>query len=108
VDNELTISVTEFKAKCLGLLERLATGDLTRVTVLKRGKPLAVVNRPQQEAEAFDIDAWRRRLQAYDLGVPDDYDWTQPMMTDEEAEQFEARVLQKVTGAPRDPNNMWS
>jgi hypothetical protein len=35
-----TISVTEFKAKCLALLDDI-------VTVTKRGRPLATVGRPK-------------------------------------------------------------
>jgi prevent-host-death family protein len=37
-----TISVTEFKAKCLALLDQVAEGGGT-VTVTKRGRPVAMV-----------------------------------------------------------------
>jgi antitoxin (DNA-binding transcriptional repressor) of toxin-antitoxin stability system len=41
--SHLTINATAFKAKCLDLLSRLDGGKLKRVTVTKRGKPVAVV-----------------------------------------------------------------
>ena len=43
-----TISVTEFKAKCIGLLNRIAEEGGT-VTVTKRGKPLATVARAKRK-----------------------------------------------------------
>ena len=43
-----TIQASEFKAKCLDHLRQLETGKLRKVTVVRRGKPVAVV----QSAEA--------------------------------------------------------
>ena len=40
---ELTVNVTEFKAKCLEHLRKLEAGRLRKVTVVRRGKPVAVV-----------------------------------------------------------------
>ena len=41
-DARETIVISEFKAKCLAILERIArTGE--RVTILKRGKPIAQI-----------------------------------------------------------------
>jgi prevent-host-death family protein len=40
---EKEISATEFKAKCLAILDEVATG--TSVVVTKRGKPVARVTR---------------------------------------------------------------
>jgi prevent-host-death family protein len=42
------VSVTEFKAKCIGLLNQVAEEGGT-VTVTKRGRPLATVARPKQK-----------------------------------------------------------
>lgn len=48
-----TMSVTNFKAHCLELFERLTNGTLDRVEVTKRGKVVAVVSPPQSdEAQA--------------------------------------------------------
>lgn len=43
---ELTIAASEFKAKCLDILKRLGEHSLTRVTVTRRGKPVAVMTPP--------------------------------------------------------------
>lgn len=42
------VSVTEFKAKCIGLLNQVAEEGGT-VTVTKRGRPLATVARAKQK-----------------------------------------------------------
>lgn len=41
-----TVGVTEFKAKCLGLVDDVAKGRLARVVLTKRGKPVAEIGRP--------------------------------------------------------------
>jgi antitoxin (DNA-binding transcriptional repressor) of toxin-antitoxin stability system len=38
---EVTVSASEFKARCLSLFDRLASRKLRRVIVTKRGKPVA-------------------------------------------------------------------
>lgn len=40
---DITVNVTEFKAKCLEHLRKLESGKLRKVTVVRRGKPVAVV-----------------------------------------------------------------
>lgn len=40
---ELTINATEFKAKCLDLMDQLASHRLSRIVVTKRGKPISVM-----------------------------------------------------------------
>ncbi len=50
---EETLSVSEFKAKCLDLFDRLSKNRLHKVTVTRHGKPVAVVTAPMaREAEA--------------------------------------------------------
>ncbi len=44
-----TVSATEFKATCLDLLDQLAAHKITRLTVTKRGKPVAVLIPPEPE-----------------------------------------------------------
>jgi antitoxin (DNA-binding transcriptional repressor) of toxin-antitoxin stability system len=44
--SELTISASEFKAKCLDILKRLGDRRLTRVVVTRRGKPVAELTPP--------------------------------------------------------------
>ena len=56
---EITTGITEFKAKCLEHLRQLEAGKLTRVTVTRRGKPVAVIepaassNVPAQDVYGF-------------------------------------------------------
>ena len=41
------ISVSEFKAKCLDLLDQIQRGEMDELTVTKRGKPIARVMAPR-------------------------------------------------------------
>lgn len=52
-----TVSVTEFKAKCLGLLESVARGG-GEVVVTKRGRPVARVTAVRQEPPTLK-GSWR-------------------------------------------------
>jgi prevent-host-death family protein len=53
-----TIGASEFKAKCLGILERIArTGE--RVTILKRGKPVAELGPASSADGAYPQEALR-------------------------------------------------
>ena len=49
VENVVTIGVTEFKAKCLALFSALEGRKISRVIVLKRGKPVAELLPPATE-----------------------------------------------------------
>ena len=40
---ETIIPVTEFKAKCLSVIDRVAAGKAGRVVLTKRGKPVAAL-----------------------------------------------------------------
>ena len=46
MNKSVTISATEFKAKCLKLMDDLEARRIDSVTVTKRGKPTAVVTAP--------------------------------------------------------------
>lgn len=50
---ELTITATEFKAKCLHLLDELAQGRLQRIRITKRGKLVGEVRPPPAEGSLF-------------------------------------------------------
>lgn len=50
--SELTISASEFKAKCLDILKRLGEHRLRKVVVTRRGKPVAELTPPAQEGAA--------------------------------------------------------
>jgi hypothetical protein len=46
---ERTMTATEFKAKCLRILDQLAQRKLGRVCVSKRGRLVAIVTPPEPE-----------------------------------------------------------
>jgi len=52
-ENEVTLNVTRFKAECLDLFKRLEQGKLKRVTVTRRGRPVAEVS-PRRAPKSFD------------------------------------------------------
>jgi prevent-host-death family protein len=45
-----TMSASEFKAKCLDVLDRIRSKELERVVVTKRGLPVAVLVPPPADA----------------------------------------------------------
>ncbi len=47
-----TLSASEFKAKCLDILDRLASRELERVIITKRGRIVAVLSPPEDQAAA--------------------------------------------------------
>lgn len=71
-----TIGATEFKAKCLELLDRVSTGQVERVIVTKRGAVVAMLVAP--EAEAARVE----RLHGFMRGtvvIPPETDLTAPV-----------------------------
>lgn len=72
-----TISASEFKAKCLNILDRLASRELDRVIITKRGEPVAVLTPPEQQADAVrDIYGFMRGS----VIIADDVDLTEPVL----------------------------
>jgi prevent-host-death family protein len=72
-----TISASEFKAKCLDILDRLAGREIDRVVITKRGRPVAVLTPPEQQAEAVrDIYGFMRGS----VVIADDVDLTEPVL----------------------------
>jgi antitoxin (DNA-binding transcriptional repressor) of toxin-antitoxin stability system len=49
---ELTLSVTEFKAKCLSVFGRIASGEIGRVALTKHGAVIAEVTPPKSAMPA--------------------------------------------------------
>lgn len=76
IDTE-TVTVTEFKAKCLNLLSRLDRGDLARVEVTKRGKLVAVVSSPPNPAEGV-WKLWGSMKGS--VQIPEGFDLTAPIL----------------------------
>ena len=70
-------TATDFKAKCLDILDRLAARKLTRVTITKRGKAVAVLTPPDDPQSAA------RLLHGFMKGsviAPLDFDLTAPVL----------------------------
>ena len=80
-----TLSVTDFKAHCLELFDRLTSGSLERVEVTKRGKLVAVVTPPPvDEAQARAIHGSMAGMTV----IPPGFDLVAPVFEGEiEAEQ---------------------
>lgn len=53
MNDTLTISATELKAKCLDILDRLGTNELESVVITKRGKVVAVLRPPESTEDAI-------------------------------------------------------
>src|SRR5256885_74495 len=71
------ITATEFKAKCLEILDQVGRRELTRVTVSKRGKVVAVVIPPESEADRV------RQIHGFMRGsvvIPPGVDLTAPVL----------------------------
>jgi prevent-host-death family protein len=74
--NSRTVNATEFKAKCLDILDRISRRELKRVIITKRGVAVAVLVPPAAEA------AQVKRLHGFLQGsvvVPPEIDLTAPV-----------------------------
>ena len=79
MSRERIISATELKAKCLEVLDRLANHSLTRVTVTKRGKIVAVMMPPEHpEAAVRGIHGFL----AGSVVAPEGFDFTAPSVNE--------------------------
>ena len=56
-----TVTATEFKAKCLALLDEVSTSGGT-ITVTKRGRPYAVVGPVKKRGFKSTMGAWRGKV----------------------------------------------
>ena len=74
--NSRTVNATEFKAKCLDILDRISRRELQRVTITKRGVAVAVLVPPA--AEAAQVERLHGFLQGSVI-VPPEIDLTAPV-----------------------------
>lgn len=78
MNNEtLEIAASEFKAKCLDLMDQLAARKLSRIVVTKRGRPVAVLSPPPTREEMAEelFGCLKGRMVA-----PADFDFTAPVL----------------------------
>jgi len=86
--NTLEIAASQFKAKCLDLMNQLAAHKLQRIVVTKRGRPVAVLTPPPTPEEA--ADAFFGFMKGT-VGAPEDFDFTEPVL-DEPLDAAEGRL----------------
>ncbi len=75
--NSETVSATEFKAKCLDLLDRVSARQIERLEITKRGKLVAILIPPASQREAVE------QLHGFLRGsvmVPEAVDLTAPVL----------------------------
>ena len=78
---EKTIGVTEFKAKCLALVEEVARGKTSRVVLTKRWRAVAELRRPSKSGRQRVPDPWgalRHMMKidpSVDLTEPSGLEW---------------------------------
>jgi antitoxin (DNA-binding transcriptional repressor) of toxin-antitoxin stability system len=78
---EETISVTDFKAKCLDILKRLGRHQLQKVTVTRHGEVVAVITPPPTRQHSI------REMHGFMKGmtvIPEGMDITKPVFDEEE------------------------
>lgn len=77
MSTHLTISASEFKAKCLDIFTRLASRRLDQVTITKRGKPVAEMYPPAADDKPVKSLYGCMRGTVH---LPPDLDLTQPII----------------------------
>ena len=87
----LEIAASEFKAKCLDLMDQLAARKLDRIVVTKRGRPVAVLTPPPTPEEVAEglFGCLKGRMVA-----PADFDFTAPVL-DEPLNAAEGRLYEE-------------
>lgn len=72
-----TISASEFKAKCLNILDKLANHELDRVVITKRGQTVGILLPPQPEPKTVaDLHGCMRGS----VIIPEGFDLTEPVL----------------------------
>lgn len=75
-----TINATEFKAKCLEILDRLDAHEIDKLTITKRGRPVAVLTPVEPDADAmWSLNGFMRGS----VVIPEGFDLTAPILDEE-------------------------
>jgi prevent-host-death family protein len=72
-----TISATEFKATCLQVLDRVQSGEFSRVEVTKRGRVVAVLSPPPV---AMELAKGLHGALHGRVAIPEGFDLTAPAL----------------------------
>ena len=94
----IEMSVTEFKAKCLELIDKLSRHEIDSIELTKRGKPVAVVSpkasaKPKTMEETLaELREWQKGMRKL-LWVDPGYDLTQPTSDLSELNAYHGRLL---------------
>ena len=95
----IEMSVTEFKAKCLELINKLSRHEIDSIELTKRGKPVAVVSaKDKPKAKTVeDVMAEFKAFQARWAGkitvLDPDFDLTQPIVDTDDIDAYHGRVF---------------
>jgi antitoxin (DNA-binding transcriptional repressor) of toxin-antitoxin stability system len=74
-----TISATEFKAKCLDILDRISRREMDRLSITKRGAVVAVLVPP--DVEAIQVENLHGFMRG-SVVIPEGADLTAPIIDD--------------------------
>ena len=86
----LTVSATEFEAKCLDLIEQVSDGHVSRLEVTRDGKVVAVVTAPLSAED--EIRALHGSMRGRVI-IPEGFDLTAPVL--DEPLDAEAGILHR-------------
>jgi hypothetical protein len=95
----VVVSVSEFKAKCLELLDKLSRHEIDTIELTKRGKPIAVVNakeRPKPktaEDVLAEFKAFQTRMAGSIKILDPTFDLTQPIVDIDDIDAYHGRVF---------------
>lgn len=79
----IEMSITEFKAKCLELIDKLSRGEIDEIDVTKRGRKVAVVSPPKPTREEILSSYGSMRGRVH---IPEGVDIVGPIAADQEFE----------------------
>lgn len=94
----IEISITEFKAKCLDLIDKLSRHEIDSIEITKRGKTVAVVNakepaKPRTLEEAItQMKAWQESKTVH-VTIPPGFDWDEPLVRIEDFDAYHGRLM---------------
>ena len=95
----IEISVTEFKSKCLELLDKISRNEIDSIEVTKHGKPHALVTqttrrKPKTRDEAMaELKAWQKSMKGTIEILDPDIDLTKPVFDAEDFDAYRGKVF---------------